>query len=88
MSEHRATIEWVRKGEFKYDAHKGEYVCPEGKALAYVGQSRQKRSSVELVVLEQYRAAAGECANCPRKQECRWEPCLHRSAPGPGRRAP
>jgi hypothetical protein len=58
------------KSAFRYDAARGVYVCPEGKTLVCVGQSRQKRSSVELVVLEQYRPAAGECATCPRQQEC------------------
>jgi transposase len=60
----------IPKSAFKYDAERGVYVCPEGKSLEYVGQSKQKRSSVELVVLEQYRAAPGECDNCPRKQQC------------------
>ena len=45
-------------------------MCPEGKTMERVGQSKQKRSSVELVVLEQYRTAPGECAKCPRQQEC------------------
>jgi transposase len=66
----KAKAKQIAKSEFKYDAEQGVYVCPEGKTLHYVGQSKQKRSSVELVVLEQYRAASGECDNCPRKQEC------------------
>ena len=60
----------IPKSEFIYDAKRGVYVCPEGKSLECVGQSKQKRSSVELVVLEQYRAAAFECNTCPRKQQC------------------
>jgi hypothetical protein len=58
------------KGQFKYDAQRDVYVCPEGKTLECVGSSRQKRSSVELLVLSQYRCAEGECQACPRRQEC------------------
>jgi transposase len=58
------------KREFRYDAERDVYVCPEGQTLACVGQSQQKRSSVELVVLKQYRCPPGECQACPRQPEC------------------
>ena len=63
-------LKQIPKSEFKYDAQRDVYVCPQGKTLEYVGRSKQKRSSVELVVLEQYRPAAGTCDNCPRQQQC------------------
>jgi len=58
------------KSAFVYDAPLDEYVCPEGKRMACVGTSKQKRSSVELVVLGQYRCTPGVCQECPRRQEC------------------
>lgn len=58
------------KSAFRYDAQRDEYVCPEGKRMACVGQSKQKRSSVELVVLGQYRCPPSECQQCPRRQQC------------------
>jgi hypothetical protein len=58
------------KSAFSYDAERDEYVCPEGKRMACVGQSKQKRSSVELVVLGQYRCTQGECQQCPQRQQC------------------
>jgi transposase len=58
------------KSAFSYEAEKDVYVCPEGKTLVVVGQSRQKRSSVELVVLTQYQNRDGACSGCARKQEC------------------
>jgi hypothetical protein len=66
----KAKAKQIPKSAFTYDAAKSAYVCPEGKTLEFVGQSKQKRSSVELVVLEQYRAAPAQCDKCPRKQEC------------------
>src|SRR5262249_9437597 len=58
------------KSAFAYEASRDVYVCPEGKELARVGQSKQKRSGVELVVLGQYQNRQGACAFCPHKQEC------------------
>lgn len=58
------------KSAFTYDAERDVYVCPQGQTLACVGQSAQKRSSVELVVVQQYRAPQGACQACPRQQEC------------------
>lgn len=58
------------KSAFRYEAERDVYVCPEGKTLACVGQSQQKRSSVELVVLKSYRAATEECQSCPQRQQC------------------
>jgi transposase len=58
------------KSAFRYEQERDEYICPQGKTLRCVGQSRQKRSSVELVVLKEYRCTAEHCQNCPRKQEC------------------
>jgi hypothetical protein len=60
----------IPKEEFRYAAGRDVYVCPQGKALGPVGRSRQKRSSVELVLLTEYRAAPGECPGCPRKDQC------------------
>jgi hypothetical protein len=60
----------IPKSEFRYDAGRDVYVCPQGQALGCVGQSRQKRSSVELVVLREYRCSRGECQACPRRPEC------------------
>jgi hypothetical protein len=60
----------IPKGEFRYDAEQDAYVCPAGQRLVPCGQSQQKRSSVELVVLTEYRPASGECQRCPRQQEC------------------
>jgi hypothetical protein len=58
------------KSAFHYAAARDVYVCPAGQELTCVGQSRQQRSSVELVVLKQYRAGPGECARCPRQEAC------------------
>jgi hypothetical protein len=59
------------KSAFLYQAEGDRYVCPEGKALEQVGQSKQKRSGVELVVLVQYKnKEEGTCERCARKQEC------------------
>lgn len=58
------------KSAFAYDAQKDVYRCPEGKEMECAGKSKQKRSSVELVVLGQYRCAEGECQQCPQRQEC------------------
>ena len=66
----KASAKQIPKGEFRYEAGRDAYVCPEGKELAFAGRSKQKRSSVELVVLSQYKAGEGECASCPRKQKC------------------
>jgi transposase len=65
-----AKTKQLPKSAFGYEAQNNRYVCPEGKALEQVGQSRQKRSSVELVVLKQYQNTQGACEGCPRKQEC------------------
>jgi hypothetical protein len=66
----RTAPKQIPKGEFRYDAARDEYVCPEGQRLVQAGQSRQKRSSIELVVLTEYRASSAECRGCPRRQEC------------------
>jgi len=66
----RKPLKQIPKGEFKYDGQRDEYTCPAGKKLGPIGQSRQKRSSVELVVLTEYRTASGECQGCARQQEC------------------
>jgi transposase len=58
------------KSAFRYQAQDNRYVCPQGKELEQVGQSRQKRSSVELVTLTQYQNRQGDCQGCPRKPEC------------------
>jgi len=60
----------IPKSAFRYEPERDVYVCPEQKTLACVGQSQQKRSSVELVVLKSYRAAAEDCQSCPQRQQC------------------
>jgi len=69
-SDEAASPKQLPKSAFRYDAERDVYVCPEGKTLACVGQSQQKRSSVELVVLKSYRCEAQQCQSCPRQQQC------------------
>ena len=48
-----ASAKQIPKSAFGYDAQRDVYVCPQGQTLSLVGRSRQKRSSVELVVLNE-----------------------------------
>jgi transposase len=60
----------LSKSQFTYVAEEDIYVCPQGKRLEHRETSKEKRSSVELVVLHRYRAAAADCRACPRQPEC------------------
>jgi Transposase DDE domain len=66
----KAAAKQLPKSAFRYQAQRDVYVCPEGKTLERVGSSQQKRSSVELVVLTQYRCPTQQCQQCPSKQQC------------------
>jgi transposase len=58
------------KGEFRWLADERAYLCPQGRRLTYVGASRQRRSGVAAVVVEQYRCPAEHCRECPLRQRC------------------
>ena len=60
----------LSKSAFAYVADEDVYVCPEGKRLEYKDTSKEKRSSVELVVLRRYRCDVEHCRACPRQSEC------------------
>lgn len=58
------------KSAFTWLASEQTYVCPQGQRLTYEGSSRQKRSSVELVVLHQYRCPPSHCQECSQQAAC------------------
>ena len=60
----------LSKSLFSYVAAEDVYVCPQGQRLEPKETSKEKRSSVELVVLQRYRCAAEHCRACPRQPEC------------------
>lgn len=60
----------LSKNAFTYVAAEDVYVCPEGKRLEYKETSKEKRSSVELVVLRRYRCDVQHCQACPRQSQC------------------
>jgi len=49
--------------EFKYDADRDEYICPQGKSLKYHGIQKLSRQIV-------YRASVRDCKSCCVKGEC------------------
>jgi transposase len=60
----------IPKEAFTWLPHEQRYRCPQGHVLEFAGQSRQRRSGTELVVLEQYRCPPEHCRACPRRQAC------------------
>jgi transposase len=60
----------LSKSLFVYVAQEDVYVCPQGQRLEHREANKEKRSSVELVVLHRYRCPAEQCRVCPRQPEC------------------
>lgn len=52
--------------DFKFDAERGVYVCPNGKALSCHARNQKNRYRVYDV----YEARAGDCAACPLRSRC------------------
>ena len=58
------------KKEFVWLPEEQAYRCPQGHRLNHVGSSRQKRSSIEVVELHEYRCPPEHCRVCPLRQRC------------------
>jgi hypothetical protein len=60
----------MAKTRFVFEGEEEGYVCPEGKRLPLVQRRTQQRAQKERVQLKVFQAAAQDCADCPRRQEC------------------
>lgn len=69
----------IPKSQFRWDGSTQTYICPEGQRLELVGQSAQKRSGPELVVLAQYRCPPVHCQACARQRACTPSPAKGRT---------
>ena len=58
------------KEKFSWLEKEQTYECPQGHRLEYVGTSRQKRSSIETVEVDQYRCPPEHCCACPVHEQC------------------
>lgn len=52
------------KLDFRYDAQRDEYLCPNGQRLSFFTQSRDKGQEVR------YYANSAACRDCPLRQQC------------------
>ncbi|WP_196764990.1 transposase, partial [Burkholderia mallei] len=50
------------KRQFKYDAYRNEYVCPQGQALPY--------STTNRLGYREYKSNAQICGRCPVRSQC------------------
>lgn len=60
------SAEPFRKENFKYDASRDEYLCPEEKSLRYKSMFNRGRHEGS----RKYQAKGKECQQCPRFKEC------------------
>jgi hypothetical protein len=58
------------KKDFAWLAEENTYRCPQGHRLERVGTSRQQRSSIETVKVDQYRCPPEHCRVCPLRPQC------------------
>jgi transposase len=58
------------KEKFSWLEKEQTYKCPQGQHLEFVGTSRQKRSSIETVEVNQYRCPPEHCCACPLHEQC------------------
>jgi transposase len=58
------------KKDFAWLAEEETYRCPQGHLLEHVGSSRQQRSSIETVKVDQYRCPPEHCRVCPLRAQC------------------
>jgi transposase len=69
----------IPKREFVWSSDERTYQCPQGHRLELEKITRQKRSTPEEVMLQQYRCPPEHCRSCPRREGCTPNPQRGRS---------
>jgi transposase len=64
----------IPKDQFRWDAERQNYRCPEGQELGYVSSRTERRAGGQEVVLDVYRCPGEHCQACPRRAACTRNP--------------
>lgn len=60
----------IEKSQFDWNAENNDYVCPNGKPLAFSRPSTRQRADGKWVPFEIYQASPEDCLACPLQSRC------------------
>jgi transposase len=70
----QSTDPGIEKDDFRWEAGRKTYVCPEGKDLSFSHKGHRQRANGARVAFEVYQASPSDCTHCSQQARCTTAP--------------